>query len=310
MSNFQNAKDLKEQASLVDLLEKLGFKPAKKTAKELMYHSMLRGSDTKPSFCVNDEIGVWFDHGLGKGGNIVDFGLLFWKHLSFNEVVEKISDVIGSVSPVERAMRPRRKMRQPIYNIKATKPLGTNPAITAYLQKRGVFEMAKGSMSEVYYTIEDDKGQHKDFFAAGWLNEAGGWEVRNKYFKGCLGQKAISFIPGHEKDLCIFEGYINYLSWKTEHPNSGQSILVLNTLALLSDGIAKAKGFSSIDVYLDRDEPGYRATAEFMKALPYATDSSRAYLGFNDFNDKLVASRQEIKPVEAPENTKRKTLSL
>jgi hypothetical protein len=201
MSNFQNAKDLKEQASLVDLMEKLGFKPAKKTAKELMYHSMLRGSDTKPSFCVNDEIGVWFDHGLGKGGNIIDFGLLFWKHLSFNEVVEKISDVIGSVSPVERAMRPRRKMRQPIYNIKATKPLGTNPAISAYLQKRGVFEMAKGSMSEVYYTIEDDKGQHKDFFAAGWLNEAGGWEVRNKYFKGCLGQKAISFIPGHEPEL-------------------------------------------------------------------------------------------------------------
>ena len=58
-------------------------------------------------------------------------------------------------------------------------------------------------------------------FAAGWLNEAGGWEVRNKYFKGCLGQKAISFIPGHQKELCVFEGYINYLSWKTENTRFG-----------------------------------------------------------------------------------------
>jgi hypothetical protein len=310
MNNFQHAKDLKEQASLVDLLEKLGFKPVKKTAKELMYHSMLRKSDTKPSFCVNDDIGVWFDHGLGKGGNIIDFGLLFWKQLSFNEVVDKIGEVIGSVAPVERTTRPRRESRPPVYTINTTKALGTNTAITAYLQKRGVFEMARGCMSEVYYTIEDDKGQRKDFFAAGWRNEAGGWEVRNKYFKGCLGQKAISMIPGHEKDLCVFEGYINYLSWKTENPASGQSVIVLNTLALLSHGIAKAKAFSSIEVYLDRDEPGYRATAEFMKALPYATDRSKAYLGFNDFNDKIVASRQEIKAAEEPENTKKKTLSL
>ena len=310
MSKLLNAREVKEQTSLVELLSRLGYEPLPRRGREKTYKSMLRDDDTSPSFSVNDELGVWFDHGLGKGGNIIDFGLLFWKHLSFNEVVEKISEVIGSVSPVETAMRPRRKMRQAVYNIKATKPLGTNPAITAYLQKRGIFEMAKGCMNEVYYTIEDDKGQHKDFFAAGWLNEAGGWEVRNKYFKGCLGQKAISFIPGHEKDLCVFEGYINYLSWKTENLALGPSIIVLNTLALLSDGIAKAKGFSTIDVYLDRDEPGYRATAEFMKALPYATDRSKAYLGFNDFNDKLVASRQEVKPVEAPENTKRKTLSL
>jgi hypothetical protein len=295
MNNFLNAKELKEQASLVNLLARLGFQPVKKSTREHLYRSMLRDSDTKPSFSVNDELGVWFDHGTLKGGNIIDFGLAYWKQFSFNEVVEKIQEICA-VTPNNRITRPRSPVKIPHYIIEEIKDLGTHPAITAYIKSRGIFEIAIDRMNEVYYYVEDDKGQRKHFFAAGWQNENGSWEVRNKYFKGCLGHKGITFIPGHKKNLTVFEGYINYLSWKAENPSVNDSVLILNTLALLIAGIAKAKEFSSIDIYFDRDAAGHVATKEFVKALPYATDRSEAYLNYNDYNDKLVAVLQG-KPV-------------
>jgi len=295
MNNFLNAKELKEQASLVDLLARLGFQPVKKSTREHLYRSMLRDSDTKPSFSVNDELGMWFDHGTRKGGNIIDFGLAYWKLLSFNEVVEKIQEVC-TIIPGNKTIRPRRAVKIPHYIIEEVKDLGTHPAITDYIKSRGIFEIAATRMNEVYYYVEDDKGLRKHFFAAGWQNENGSWEVRNKYFKGCLGHKGITFVPAHKKNVAVFEGYINYLSWRIENPTANQSILILNSLALLIAGIAKAKEFSSIDIYFDRDVPGHEATKEFVSALPYATDRSEAYLNYNDYNDKLIAGLQG-KPV-------------
>ncbi len=299
MSNNLYVKELKEQASIIDLLAKLGYKPAKKYGREQFYYSMLRESDTKPSFSVNDELGVWFDHGTRKGGNIVDFGLAYWKQLGFNEVIEKLREICSLTNEPKR-QRPRRPVKIPHYIIEETRDLGTHPAITDYLKSRGVFEVAKSCLSEVYYYVEHQKGTVKHFFAAGWLNENRGWEVRNKYFKGCLGHKAISVITGHPKNAALFEGYINYLSWRTENPQADHSIIVLNTLALLSAGIAKAKEFSCLDVFFDRDQPGLLATQELIRALPYATDRSRAYEGFNDYNDKIVAELKLQPGQDAP----------
>lgn len=288
MSDHLIVKELKEQVSIVDLLARLGYKPVRKYREEQFYHSMLQNSDTKDSFTVNDELGVWFDHGTRKGGNIVDFGVAFWKQLGFNEVVAKLQEIC-SLTNEPKHRRPRRPVKIPHYIIHETKDIGTHPAIADYLKSRGIFAVAKSHLSEVYYYVIDGKGLKKYFFAAGWLNENMGWEVRNKYFKGCLGKKAISTIPGHPKNVAVFEGFMNYLSWRLEHPCAEHSIIVLNTPALVKAGIAKAKQFSSVDIYFDRDQSGLLATKEWIKALPYATDRSRVYEGFNDYNEKLVS---------------------
>jgi len=289
MADLLNAKELKEQASIVDLLQRLGFEPVKKSGKEHIYRSMLRDGDRTPSFSVDDNIGAWYDHGIGKGGNIIDFGLAYWPSLDFTEVIEKIQTACN-VQAVKRGRRPRMPVKVRNYAVEQVKALGTHPAITNYLKSRGVFDVARESLHEIYYTVSDNKGDKKQFFAAGWKNEADGWEVRNQYFKGCLGQKAISFIPRDNKRVVLFEGYINYLSWLKENPEAVQSVIVLNTRALLKEGIQRAIQFSAIDLYFDRDAPGHQATRDFMKALPYATDRSAAYEGYNDYNDKLVAS--------------------
>jgi hypothetical protein len=308
MTQFLNARELKEQASIVDLLNRLGYEPVRKFGKEHMYRSMLRDGDNDPSFSVDDKLGAWYDHGNGKGGNIIDFGLAYWPTLSFNEVVEKIQSACY-IQVIQKNHRPRIPVKVRNYVVEQVKELGAHPAITNYLQGRGIFDIAKKHLSEVYYSIADDKGGHKQFFAAGWKNEAGSWEVRNKYFKGCLGQKAISFIPGDQKRVAVFEGFINYLSWLMDNENAGHSVIILNTLSLLNEGLHKAKQFSLIDLYLDRDPSGYQATKDFMKALPYASDRSAVYESYNDYNDSLVASFRN-QPVTDPFERKPRGFSV
>ncbi|WP_191175728.1 toprim domain-containing protein [Mucilaginibacter rigui] len=293
MTQLLNAKELKETASIVDLLARLGFEPVKKYGKEHMYRSMLRDGDSTPSFSVDDKLGAWYDHGNGKGGNIIDFGIAFWPTLNFNEVVEKIQRSCNVPTPSPKIQRPRLPVKARNYIIEQLKPIGTHPAITNYLQSRAIFDMAKTKLKEVYYHVKDEKGSIKQFFAAGWQNEAGSWEVRNKYFKGCLGNKAISFIAGDQKRVAVFEGFTNYLSWLKENPDNGNSVIVMNTLSLLNDGINKALQYSHIDLYLDRDNAGFLATKQFIATLPYATDKSILYEKFNDYNDMLVAATKK-----------------
>lgn len=288
MSIQLTAKELKDQASLVDFLDRLGYQPVRRSGREKIYYSMLRENDTKPSFSVNDELGVWFDHGTRQGGNIIDLGLALWEKSSFGEVVARIQELCN-LSPVEkRPARPRIAVKVPNYVLLDMKPVGSNPALTEYLKNRQIFEIGMTMLTEVYYFVQDEKGNRKQYYAAGWKNEKDSWEVRNKYFKGCLGQKAISFIQVHPKKAVVFEGYLNYLSWKTENPDDDRSVIVLNTIALLREGIDKAKNFTFIDTFFDRDDAGFKASQEFKQALPYANDRSADFEGYNDYNDKIV----------------------
>jgi hypothetical protein len=288
-----NARWIKENISLVDLLRNLGFESAKQVGKERLYISMLRDSDTNPSFSVNDKAGTWYDHGEGKGGNIIDFGLQYWQGLTFPEVLAKIVSV-SQAYPMQAQMKFQRKLKttdEPNYAVVEIKELGHHPVLTNYLESRAVMSVAAGRLKEVYYFIENDNKVRSNFFAAGWHNETGSWEVRNANFKGCLGHKAISFIPNSERRLAVFEGYFDYLSWLTDNPFSTESVLVLNSLALLQPGLIKAQPFSDIYLFFDHDPSGRRATAAFKQAMPAAIDCSGIYTGYNDYNDKIVAEQ-------------------
>lgn len=287
-----NAKEIKENISILDLLSRLGYKPQKKVGKEHYFISMLREPESTPSFSVNDKVGYWFDHGLGKGGNIIDFGLLYWPGYSFAEVLEKITSETGANTiPYQRQ---KVAVKKPNYQILEIVDLGTNKAITDYLQSRGIWLQAQGRLKEIYYWVENEQKHRKTFFAAGWQNESGSWEVRSISFQGSLGSKAISFVPGDEKHLAVFEGFIDYLSWLAENPFARNSVLVLNSLSMLKHGIKKAGPFKHVDTYFDNDPSGQAATIAFRQAVPQAQDRSYIYEGYNDYNDKLVAGNNSL----------------
>lgn len=312
METQRNAKQIKDEVSLVEFLDRLGHQPTHRSGRDLFYKSMLRNENT-PSFCVNDQLDVWFDHGGAnlsgiKGGNIIDFGLAYWHPTTFPEVLRKINDIMSlpirqiSLDP-DRQKRPRlRGTRIANYKIQDIKELGNNSSITKYLEKRGILEQAQGKIKEVYYAIEGGPKKGKTYFSAGWQNENGGWELRNRIglfeFKACLGRKGISFVNGSSKKLALFEGFLDYLSWRKDHPNSPDSIIVLNSVNLLDIGIEKAKTYSQINAYFDRDKAGETAFRLLQQNLPHAEDCSEAYTGFKDYNEMLLARKPILLPWE------------
>lgn len=97
---------------------------------------------------------------------------------------------------------------------KNQKTSGRFPVIIAYLQERGInIGLAKRECRELRFMNAD-----KPYFAIGFPNMAGGYEVRNKYFKGCVAPKDITHIrqQSEPRSVCyLFEGFMDYLSFLT-----------------------------------------------------------------------------------------------
>ena len=61
--------DAMRQISLADFLARLGHEPVRRSGNELWYRAPYR-SERTPSFRVNVAKQLWYDFGLGKGGDI------------------------------------------------------------------------------------------------------------------------------------------------------------------------------------------------------------------------------------------------
>ncbi|WP_018614986.1 CHC2 zinc finger domain-containing protein [Segetibacter koreensis] len=78
-----------KQIDIVEYLEKLGYHPESIRNNDYWYLSPLR-EEKEASFKVNRKLNLWYDHGLGKGGSIIDFGMLYYK-CSIPEFLQKLS---------------------------------------------------------------------------------------------------------------------------------------------------------------------------------------------------------------------------
>jgi len=304
MSAFLNVNEIKEKVSLLGLLKNLGFSPQKVSGGEYFFLSMLREEYTA-SLCVNDKLGVWYDHGGAgvsgiKSGSIIDFGLAYWYPSTFPEVLQKIVehaelDLSRAQSNSEQEARKRPAEKVQKYEVRSVSESISNDAICSYLKGRGVDSVVDKHLYEIYYSVIDSKNTRKNYFASAWPNENGGWEVRNKYFKGCLGHKGMTFLQGAADRLGVFEGYFDFLSWKLEHSQDPASILVLNSLSFLQAAKARSKTFRFVELYFDHDKAGISATQDFTRDVVNSADCSFNYECFKDYNEKIVSILKTIK---------------
>lgn len=89
MQNNQfNLQEVK-QIDMVEYLEQLGYNPQKISNNDYWYLSPLR-EEKEASFKVNRKINLWYDHGAGKGGSLIDFGILYY-NCSIPEFIQKLS---------------------------------------------------------------------------------------------------------------------------------------------------------------------------------------------------------------------------
>lgn len=171
----------------------------------------------------------------------------------------------------------------------------THPALFNYLQERGIdTALAIPECRELHFIHNG-----KPYFAIGFPNVAGGYEVRNRFFKGCIAPKDISHIrqQGEPREKClVFEGMMDYLSFLTLRmrncptmPNlDGQDYVILNSVANVSKAIDVLHGYGRIHCLLDNDEAGRNAYLELAREFSgRIRDFSDNYNGYKDLNDYL-----------------------
>jgi len=215
-------------------------------------------------------------------------------------------DLILNDHPAEKNLRKRITAEKvPNYRIEEIKALGNNQALTDYLRNLGIWDIANETLREIYYYIWINN-EKKHFFSVGWQNETGGWEIRNKYYSGCLGERKLTYIPANHRCLVVFEFYFNYLTWRRYYPGSTHSIIVLNTLDALDKAIGISGSYPLVQLYFSHKESGRMATKTFISTITHAVDRSVEYKKYKDYNDKLVAELRAFgllqnSPLKTPE---------
>ena len=287
-----------KQIRIADYLQSLGYTPVKQQGDSLWYKSPLR-EDAKASFKVNINRNLWFDYGLGKGGNIIALAQELYSSDHVPYLLRKIAEQASHVHPVSFSFR--QQASEPCFQHLEIREL-THPALLRYLQERGIdTALAKPECKELHFTHNG-----KPYFAIGFPNVAGGYEVRNQFFKGCIAPKDISHIrqQGEPREKClVFEGMTDYLSFLTLRmrncptmPNlDRQDYVILNSVANVSKAFDVLHGYERIHCLLDNDKAGTRAYQEMRKVFSgRIRDFSHNYHGYKDMNDYLCGRRQNL----------------
>ena len=272
---------------LTSFLSRLGHEPAAKKGTRLWYKSPLRQEQT-PSFKVDTVLNCWYDFGLGKGGNIIDIASELYQSTDLRHILRCIADSypVPSVPTVAFSFAPRHSA--PSMEQFEVVPL-EHRALVAYLQERGIpAHIAMANCKEAHYSVND-----KSYFAVAFENVSGGWELRNRYFKGCRGRKDISYLPwardGPSAECAVFEGFIDYLSALALGIISGADTIILNSVVNVNKAVPFLRGYKTINCYLDNDNAGQTALSELTAIYGSAViDRSTLYSEFNDLNDFLV----------------------
>lgn len=193
--------DLKN-ISIRQFLSQRGIQPKYERNGYGMYLSPLREERT-PSFKVDYVRNLWYDFGLGEGGTLRTL-VMRLERCDSREAVRRLQNGekrdAGSASlssgiyerPVGDGPSPVvRPATVPALRILSDAPL-RHPALVGYLTSRGIVpSVAAAFCREVRYEV-----QGRAFFAVGFRNDAGGWELRSARFKGGSSPKYITTLKG------------------------------------------------------------------------------------------------------------------
>ncbi|OJV54195.1 MAG: hypothetical protein BGO31_12635 [Bacteroidetes bacterium 43-16] len=272
---------------MVAYLASLGFEPAKISRQDYWYLSPWRDERTA-SFKINRQLNRWYDFGEGVGGSIIDFGIRYHA-CPITEFIELISESSIKFEPYQPSTS-LHNVRHSKVEITHVNPISSK-ILVHYLASRGInLEIAAQYLNEVSYT---NAGKH--FYALGFQNSKGGYELRSPFFKGSSAPKYFSFHSTGLQTVSIFEGFMDFLSFlvldreTTKNPKT--DYLILNSLSFIQPAIQMAKAYKEVSLFLDNDAQGDKMTALMLKQVPHAVDGRKQYIARKDWNDYLCSIR-------------------
>lgn len=290
--------DLKN-ISIRQFLARRGILPKYERNGYGMYLSPLRDERT-PSFKVDYMRNLWYDFGLGEGGTLLTL-VMRLERCDSREAVRRLQNgekrdaYSASLSPdiyerpvaggASSAVRPA---TVPALRILSDAPL-RHPALVGYLSSRGIVpSVAAAFCREVRYEV-----QGRAFFAVGFRNDAGGWELRSERFKGGSSPKHITTFDNRSDIVIAFEGFMDFLAYLSlKHPERLRiDAAVLNSVVNLPKAVPFISRHPVIHAFFDNDEAGRKATAALIRLCPRSEviDQRHFYRGHKDVNDYLIA---------------------
>lgn len=281
-----------KQIAIVDFLLAIGIRPSKETVSSAWYHAPYR-EDRTPSFKVNKNRNIWFDFGTAQSGDIIDLAVLMYRTHDISRVLKMIEQAAPVAPTKVRTYLPERRDVSSVSTFRnlQVKDLESFPLLS-YLEKRGIDPMvARKECREVHYTCHG-----KTYFAIAFPNMAGGYEIRNPYYKGAIAPKDVSWMLNGSDTVCLFEGFMDYLSFLTMRKQGrisaslGQpDLLVLNSVNNLPRTFSRLKTYKKQYCYLDNDDAGRRAVMILREIMGKRVfDVMEREPLYKDLNDLLV----------------------
>jgi hypothetical protein len=245
---------------------------------------------------------LWIDYGANDGGTLIDL-VMKMEQCSLHEAITTLerkyscadagtyqSANIQTSNFSFHRKNPDSDLKSPessitIQNVQSI----SNPALIEYLHERRInVDIARIHCSEVHYSVND-----KPYYAVGFRNDKGGYELRNKYFKGCTSKDITSAI--RNKTHCLlFEGFMDYLSFLTikNIKNCPVDVIVLNSLTNLPKVKNTLELYKCISTFLDNNLAGKRAVQELESIYKDVIDQSFLYSKHKDLNEYLCHKQQ------------------
>ena len=232
---------------------------------------------------------------MGKGGGIIELAAHLYATDHVPYILKRIAEQTPHVRPVSFSFG-KQNSSEPSFQQLEIVPLSST-ALLAYLQGRGInIKLAKRECSEARFTHNG-----KRYFAIAFPNGSCGYEIRNRYFKGCIAPKEISHIrqSGKARNTCyVFEGFMDYLSFLTLRQEScpnypeldGQDYIVLNSVSNVNKALYPLGNYERIHCFLDNDHAGMETLRQIRMEYGrdrYIRDASQIYRGCKDLNEYL-----------------------
>ena len=280
---------------IVEYLERKGIKPVRRTPAYALYRSPLR-EDTHPSFKVDTEMNLWIDYAEGRGGSIIDLCMRL-ESCTLSEAIR----LLGRNAPdytacsSQKADMAMKRSGIPMASASGVRRLieisdTLPPHLLKYLQEDRCINIEK-AMPFLRCISYEVRGLH--YQAIGFANQSGGYELRdNGSFKGTIAPKDITpvftdKITDRMKPVCVFEGFMDFLSFLSMKEEVTSACLVLNSVSNVARAIRylNDRHLTHIRAFLDNDDAGRKATNDFIRAGFKVEDMSVHYGRFKDLNE-------------------------
>ena len=263
--------------------------------------------DKNPSVSIDRARNRWYDHGEGRGGSVLDL-VMAVERCSFFQAADILESGAYSVANFAPASKADRKPAIVVDEVGFLQ----HPVLLQYLNTRGISSsLASIYCKEVYYHL--DGRPEMRFFAIGFQNRSGGWELRNPNIKLAT-SKHYSYLDNGGSHIAIFEGFFDMLSY-VEMPDSifpkraPENLVILNSVALARRFVCDLKAgrlgdISTASLYLDCDDAGRNTSAQIAEAfcemgIKVLEDAGETlaveWPGCKDINDALLAYQQQTR---------------